>query len=89
MGNVDCIAQFDKELQDFVKSVTAPYKYPRWVEFVEIATDPKFAKIPMARLLSKEYAQERRALIVHFDYLTRYANDIIFLSDESGRILEA
>lgn len=25
--------------------------------------DPKFAKIPMARLLSKEYAQERRALI--------------------------
>jgi acetyl-CoA synthetase len=24
-----------KELQDYVKSVTAPYKYPRYIEFVE------------------------------------------------------
>ncbi|MCE5308802.1 MAG: PAS domain S-box protein [Acidobacteriales bacterium] len=32
---------------------------------------------------------ERRALLGHFDYLTRFANDIILLSDESGRIVEA
>jgi diguanylate cyclase (GGDEF)-like protein/PAS domain S-box-containing protein len=33
--------------------------------------------------------QERRALVQHYDYLTRYANDIILLMDEQGRILEA
>jgi len=32
---------------------------------------------------------ERRALLGHYDYLTRFANDIILLSDESGRIIEA
>jgi two-component system, cell cycle sensor histidine kinase and response regulator CckA len=33
--------------------------------------------------------QERQALIQHFDYLVRYANDVIFLCDESQRIIEA
>ena len=32
---------------------------------------------------------ERRALTEHCGYLTRYANDLILLSDEEGRILEA
>jgi len=32
---------------------------------------------------------ERRALLGHYDYLTRFANDIILLADESGRIIEA
>lgn len=32
---------------------------------------------------------ERRALTEHFDYLTKYANDIILLMDEQGRIVEA
>jgi hypothetical protein len=32
--------------------------------------------------------RERRALTGHFDSLTRYANDIIMLADESGRIVE-
>ena len=31
---------------------------------------------------------DRRALLGHYDYLTRFANDIILLADESGRIIE-
>jgi PAS domain S-box-containing protein len=34
-------------------------------------------------------AQERAMLVKHFEYLTRYANDIIVVADESGRIVEA
>ncbi len=33
--------------------------------------------------------QEREALLQHFDYLSKYANDIIVLVDEDGRIVEA
>jgi PAS domain S-box-containing protein len=33
--------------------------------------------------------RERKALTGHFDSLARYANDIIMLADESGRIVEA
>jgi len=36
-----------------------------------------------------ESQQERQALIQHFDYLMRYANDVIFLSNEEQRIIEA
>jgi PAS domain S-box-containing protein len=32
---------------------------------------------------------ERRALIGHYDYLSRFANDVILLTDEDGHILEA
>jgi PAS domain S-box-containing protein len=32
---------------------------------------------------------ERRALVGHYDYLSRFANDIILLLDNNGRILEA
>lgn len=31
---------------------------------------------------------ERQALVRHFDYLAKYANDIILLSDERGRLVE-
>lgn len=31
---------------------------------------------------------ERQALVHHFDYLSKYANDIILLSDENGRLVE-
>lgn len=31
---------------------------------------------------------ERQALVRHFDYLSKYANDIILLSDETGRLVE-
>ena len=37
----------------------------------------------------REDALERQALVGHFDYLTRYANDIIFLANPEGRIVEA
>jgi PAS domain S-box-containing protein len=33
--------------------------------------------------------RERKAIAGHFDSLTRYANDIILLLDDSGRIIEA
>jgi PAS domain S-box-containing protein len=36
-----------------------------------------------------EAAMERRALLGHYDYLSRFANDVILLTDESGRITEA
>ncbi|MDE3057854.1 MAG: PAS domain S-box protein [Bacteroidota bacterium] len=32
---------------------------------------------------------ERKALVSHFDSASKYANDIIFLTDEKGRIVEA
>ncbi|HLF98087.1 MAG TPA: EAL domain-containing protein [Methylococcaceae bacterium] len=40
-----------------------------------------------AALLKAE--SERQALIRHFDYLSKYANDTILLMDDSGRIVEA
>jgi PAS domain S-box-containing protein len=36
-----------------------------------------------------EAGQERQALVGHYDYLSRFANDIILMMDDSGRILEA
>jgi PAS domain S-box-containing protein len=36
-----------------------------------------------------ELETERRALTEHFNYLTKYANDIIFLLDAQNRIVEA
>ncbi|MGA9362789.1 MAG: PAS domain S-box protein [Bacteroidota bacterium] len=32
---------------------------------------------------------ERSALVQHYGYLTKYANDIILLTDEAGRVVEA
>jgi len=44
-----------------------------------------------AEFQKKQYEAEleRRALAEHFDYLTRYANDIILLMDEKLKIVEA
>jgi diguanylate cyclase (GGDEF)-like protein/PAS domain S-box-containing protein len=39
------------------------------------------------QLLEQEL--ERQVLVQHFDYLARYANDIILLGNESGHIVEA
>ncbi len=36
-----------------------------------------------------EAEQERRALLGHYDYLTRYANDAILLLDQAGAIIES
>ena len=44
-----------------------------------------------ARFYQQKYEAEvdRRALLGHYDYLSRYANDIILLTDDNGRIVEA
>lgn len=41
------------------------------------------------RLRQLEAENQKQALVQHFDYLTRYANDIIMLTDEQWNILEA
>lgn len=40
-------------------------------------------------LMLLESERDRQALIQHFDYLMRYANDVIFLINEERRIIEA
>ena len=37
----------------------------------------------------RDAALEREMLVKHFEYLTRYASDIILVADETGRIVEA
>jgi len=52
-----------KELQDFVKSKTAKYKYPRWVEFVDALPKTATGKIKRFRLremAAETLASERR-----------------------------
>ncbi|MDD2700771.1 MAG: PAS domain S-box protein [Sideroxydans sp.] len=43
------------------------------------------------RLLRTQHdaAIEREMLVKHFEYLTKYANDIIVVTDETGRVVEA
>jgi acyl-coenzyme A synthetase/AMP-(fatty) acid ligase len=45
-----------KELQDFVKSVTAPYKYPRRIEFVEELPKTVSGKIRRRVLKEREFS---------------------------------
>ncbi|KAL6085992.1 hypothetical protein STEG23_023129, partial [Scotinomys teguina] len=49
--------QLTKELQEHVKSVTAPYKYPRKVEFVAELPKTVTGKIKRKELRLKEYSQ--------------------------------
>ncbi|XP_028723642.1 acyl-coenzyme A synthetase ACSM1, mitochondrial isoform X1 [Peromyscus leucopus] len=51
--------QLTKELQQHVKSVTAPYKYPRKVEFVAELPKTVTGKIKRKELRLKEYSQRR------------------------------
>lgn len=44
-----------KELQDHVKSVTAPYKYPRRIEFVDALPKTMSGKIRRVELRAKEW----------------------------------
>ncbi len=39
--------------------------------------------------MQRDAAVERAMLMKHFEYLTRYANDIILVADEAGNIVEA
>lgn len=49
--------QLTKELQQHVKSVTAPYKYPRKVEFVPVLPKTITGKIKRSELRKKEFGQ--------------------------------
>jgi acetyl-CoA synthetase len=44
-----------KELQDHVKSVTAPYKYPRAIDFVDELPKTTSGKIKRAVLKQREW----------------------------------
>ena len=48
-----------KELQDFVKSVTAPYKYPREIEFVKELPKTISGKIKRKDLKKREYEKKK------------------------------
>jgi benzoate-CoA ligase len=52
-----------KELQDFVRKNTAPYKYPRWVEFVD--TLPKTATGKIKRYQLRQMAAAKTASQAH------------------------
>ena len=47
-----------KELQDHVKRVTAPYKYPRIIEFVETLPKTISGKIRRVALREKDMRQQ-------------------------------
>jgi acyl-coenzyme A synthetase/AMP-(fatty) acid ligase len=47
-----------KELQDYVKKVTAPYKYPRKIEFVEALPKTISGKIRRIDLRNKEWGRK-------------------------------
>jgi acyl-coenzyme A synthetase/AMP-(fatty) acid ligase len=47
-----------KELQDHVKKVTAPYKYPRKVEFVQELPKTVSGKIRRVELRNKEWGKK-------------------------------
>ncbi len=56
-------AELQQALRDFVKARLAPYKYPRWIEFVEAL--PKTATGKIQRFLLKERASELHAAAGH------------------------
>jgi acyl-coenzyme A synthetase/AMP-(fatty) acid ligase len=45
-----------KEIQEHVKQVTAPYKYPRRVEFIDSLPKTPTGKIRRSQLRDQEYA---------------------------------
>lgn len=56
-------AELARQLQDFVKTNAVPYKYPRWVEFVEAL--PKTATGKIKRFQLREMAAATRASHPH------------------------
>lgn len=46
-----------QEIQDYVKNVTAPYKYPRKIEFVEALPKTVSGKIRRVELRAREYGE--------------------------------
>ncbi len=52
--------QLVKELQDYVKKVTAPYKYPREIEFVEALPKTVSGKIRRVQLREMEWSKKSK-----------------------------
>ncbi len=50
-----------KELQNHVKAMTAPYKYPREIEFIEELPKTPSAKIRRFELRQREIARKTKA----------------------------
>src|SRR5699024_5447168 len=57
-GGVEESLDLEEELQLFVKSHTAPYKYPRKVEFIHALPKTSSGKIRRVELREREYSQE-------------------------------
>ena len=49
-GLEDQIKELEEELQKYVKAKLAPYKYPRWVEFVDALPKTATGKIQRFKL---------------------------------------
>jgi len=50
-------------LQDFVRTHTEPYKYPRWVEFIDVL--PKTATGKIKRYVLRQMAAAKAASQAH------------------------
>ena len=57
LKNEDDVSSLQKELQDHCKKVTAPYKYPRKIEFVD--TLPKTVSGKIQRVKLRQLEKER------------------------------
>jgi len=55
--------ELTKELQEHVKKVTAPYKYPRKIEFVGALPKTVSGKIRRVELREKEWANWKKQAI--------------------------
>jgi len=53
--------QLTKELQNHVKAMTAPYKYPREIEFIEELPKTPSAKIKRFELRQREIVLKTKA----------------------------
>jgi len=59
--DVEKAKELIKELQDFVKKGTGPYKYPRAIEFVRELPKTVSGKIRRVELRAKEWAGHNNA----------------------------
>ena len=50
--------ELKKEIQDYVKSVTAPYKYPRIIEFVDELPKTISGKIKRAYIRKADHGEQ-------------------------------
>ncbi len=71
-------------LSDYPSALTSLQTYKGWL-FVAVTALLLYGLI--CHFLAREL--ERQALAQRFDYLSKYANDIILLMDSQGRLLEA